>query len=318
MKIVFLDRKSLGEDCDTTVFEQLGEMTTYQTTAPEEVIGRVRDCDVILTNKVVISAEVMAAAKNLKYVGLSATGVNNVDVEYASAHGIAVCNVKGYSTDSVAQHTFALLLMVMEQMGHFDRYIKSKEYSTSQLFTWLDKPFFELAGKTWGIIGLGDIGRKVATIAKAFGCKVIYYSTSGRNNTTDYERVEFEELLSRADIVSVHAPLIDSTRALMNYEAFAKMKKTAYFVNVGRGPIVVEQDLARALDENLIAGAGLDVFEKEPMDVDNALLAVKNPAKLAMTPHIAWASVEARQRLVREMYDNLVAYTRGERRNRVD
>lgn len=318
MKLVFLDKKSIGDETDISGFEEFGELTIYQTSTPEEVLQRVQDADFILTNKVTISDEVMKAAPNLKFVGLSATGVNNVDVEYASAHNIAVCNVKGYSTDAVAQHTFALLFSVMEQTPHFDRFVKSGDYARVEWYTWLDRPYMELAGKTWGIVGLGDIGRKVAQIAEAFGCKVIYYSTSGKNSTTDYERVDFDELLSRSDIVSVHAPINENTRGLMNMDAFKKMKNTAFLINVGRGPIVVEKDLAAALDAGEIAGAGLDVFEIEPMKEDNPLLALKNPDRWTATPHIAWASAEARKRVIDEMCMNIRVFLNGDRRNRVD
>ena len=318
MKLVFLDKKSLGENADLSAFEEFGELTAYETTSSSEVYERVADADIILTNKVVIDESVMKAAPHLKYVGLSATGVNNVDVKYAGRNNIAVCNVKGYCTDAVAQHTFALLFMVMEQMGHHDRYIKTGMYSPDNLYNWLDRPFMELSGKTWGIIGLGDIGRKVAAVAKAFGCNVIYYSTSGKNNDSEYERVDFDGLLSRSDIVSVHAPLNECTRGLINRDALAKMKKTAYLINVGRGPIVVEKDLAEALDGGLIAGAGLDVFEIEPMKPECPLLHIKNPDRLAVTPHIAWASIEARRRVIDEMCLNIRSYSEGGRRNRVD
>ncbi len=318
MKIVFLDKKSLGADSSIDIFNQLGEVINYDTTAAEELDERIADADAIITNKVVINAESMDKAKKLKYIGIAATGTNNVDLVHAADNKLIVTNVGGYSTRTVAQHTFALLFSVMEQLPYYDEYIKSGTYSRSNLFTWLDRPFMELADKTWGIIGLGEIGRNVAAIAKAFGCRVIYYSTSGRNNNPDYEQVDWATLLAESDVVSVHAPLNDNTRNLMNAQAFAAMKKTAYFINVGRGPIVDEAALAAALDNGEIAGAGLDIYVTEPMAEDNPLLNIKNKHRLAVTPHIAWASIEARRRLINQMYLNLKGYIDGEVINKVN
>ena len=318
MKIVFLDAKTLGQDIDIQCFSKLGDMIVYDNTEDKDVTERIRGAQVVLTNKCNIDGSAMAASPELKYIGLAATGYNNIDVEYAGKNGIAVTNVKGYSTDTVAQHTFALLLSLMENIKYYDSYIKEYQYAKSDVFTSIERPFMELSGKIWGIIGLGEIGRKVADIASAFGCKVIYYSTTGNNNNPNYERAEFDKLLTDSDIISVHAPLNENTRAMMNYDAFSKMKRSAYFINVGRGAIVVEKDLRRALDEGCIAGAGLDVFEKEPVEAQCELLKVKNPDRLIMTPHIAWAATEARIRLVEEMYRNIEAFYKGERRNRVD
>lgn len=204
----------------------------------------------------------------------------------------------------MAQHTFALLFSVMEQITHYDNFIKSGEYSGQSLFTHIDRPFMEISGKTWGIIGLGAIGKEVAGIAKAFGCDVIYYSTSGKNNCNDYRQVDFETLLKESDIISVHAPLTDATRGLMNEKAFDKMKSTAYFINVGRGPIVDEEALKNALDEGKITGTGIDVFDMELLPAASPLMNIKNKDKIVMTPHIAWASVEARKRLIDMLIDN--------------
>ena len=207
-------------------------------------------------------------------------------------------NVAGYSTETVAQHTFALLFYLLEKLNYYDQYVKSEKYIGDTIFTHFSNVFHDLNGMTWGIVGLGNIGRRVADIAKMFGCHVIYYSTSGKNNQEGYERVDFDTLLTTSDIVSVHAPLDANTQNLMNAEAFAKMKKSAIFLNLGRGPIVVEQDLADALKNNEIAAAGLDVLCVEPMSADNPLREIKDSNKLIITPHIAWASVEARTRLM--------------------
>ena len=253
----------------------------------------------------------------LKYIGINATGTNNIDLEYAAKKNIAVTNVKSYSTDSVVQHTFALLFYVYEKLRHYDDFVKDGKYCEYGCFTYFGQHFEELAGKTWGIIGLGEIGRRVADIAKAFGCHVIYYSTSGKNSNPDYERVVFDELLERSDIISIHAPLNDRTENLMDRQAFGRMKSNAVLINVGRGPIVNENDLLWALNENKIAAAGLDVISVEPMRKDNPLYGYKDSSRLIITPHIAWATNEARQRLVDEAYLNLEAFIDGEERNRV-
>ena len=246
-----------------------------------------------------------------------ATGYNNIDIEYAKSRNIAVTNVAGYSTNTVVQHTFAMLFNIYNKLAYYDNYVKSGEYTKSDIFTHLDKSIVDLEGKTWGIIGLGQIGKRVANLAKAFGAEVIYYSTSGRNSDSEFTRVEFEELLEKSDVISIHAPLNENTEGLMNYEVFKKMKNSAVLLNLGRGPIVVESDLAKAIDEDLIGAAALDVFEYEPMHADNALLKVEKKDKLLLTPHVAWASLEARTRLFEDMMENIRAFYRGEMRNRI-
>lgn len=317
MNIVILDRMALGDDIDMTVFDKLGRVTIYERTSPDEVFERLKDADALLTNKVVIGAEQMDKLPRLKYIGINATGTNNIDIAYAAKKNIAVTNVKSYSTDSVVQHTFALLFYVYEKLKSYDDFVKQGEYCDYGCFTYFGEKFAELSGKTWGIIGLGEIGRKVADVAKAFGCRVIYYSTSGRNSNPDYQRVEFGELLERSDIISIHAPLNDKTNNLINKAAFDRMKNSAVLINVGRGPIVNEADLLDALNENKLAAAGLDVISEEPMKRTNPLYGYKDSRRLIITPHIAWATNEARQRLVDEAYLNLEAFINGEERNRV-
>jgi len=298
MKIVFLDVKTIGEDIDLSCFDKLGEVVKYPFSTPEESLERTKDADVIVLNKVEINEKSIGNAERLKLVCVTATGTNNLDKEYLAKKGIEWRNVAGYSTESVAQHTFALLFFLLEKLSYYDDYVKSEKYIGDVTFTHFANVFHEISGKTWGIIGLGNIGRRVAELAKLFGCNVIYYSTSGKNNNADYKRVSFDELLEVSDIVSIHAPLDENTRGLMNAEAFRKMKKTAILLNLGRGPIVVEQDLADALNTGEIAAAGLDVLSVEPMAVDNPLRAIKDSDKIIITPHIAWASVEARTRLM--------------------
>ena len=298
MKIVVLDAQTVGEDVDWSGYEKLGEVVRYPYSATEEVPERVKDAEVIIVNKVLINEQTVGNAKNLKLVCALATGTNNLDKEYLESRGIIWHNVAGYSTEAVAQHTFAMLFYLLEKLRYYDEYVKDGAYEKSPLFTHFANGFAEIKGKTWGIIGLGTIGRRVAEIAKVFGAKVIYYSASGAAPQDGYEQVDFDTLLAVSDIVSVHAPLNEYTENLMNREAFAKMKSSAIFLNVGRGPSVVEQDLFEALENGELAAAGLDVLCKEPIAADNPLLQIKDSRKQLITPHIAWASVEARDRLV--------------------
>lgn len=316
-KIVILDGKTLG-DINLEKLKEIGEVKYYDTTDSSEVKGRVREANIVLTNKVVLNRENLSEASNLEFIAEVATGFNNIDIEYAKEKGIGVANVAGYSTNAVVQHTFALALSLLDEVSYYDNYVKSGEYSKSGLFTCLDRPYYELDGKTWGIIGLGNIGKKVAKIAEAFGAKVVYYSTTGSNSNNEFSRVSFDELLSKSDIISIHAPLSKNTLGLINYEALCKMKNSAILVNMGRGPIVVEEDLARAIEEDKIRGAALDVFEVEPIKIDSALLTMKNKDRVILSPHIAWASVEARKRLFYEVVENIIAFYKGEIRNRVD
>ena len=298
MKLVFLDTKTIGEDIDLSAYDALGEVVKYGFSTLEEIPERVKDADVLIVNKIAINEQTIGTAKNLKLVCVTATGTNNLDKEYLKKRGIAWRNVAGYSTESVTQHTFALLFYLLEKLRYYDDYVKDEKYINDTVFTHFAEHFNEVNGKTWGIIGLGTIGRRVADIAKAFGAHVIYYSASGSPAQEGYEQVDFETLLATSDIVSVHAPLNEYTKDLMDREAFEKMKKTAIFLNLGRGPIVVEQDLYEALEIGEIAAAGLDVLCEEPMSETNPLAKIKDSKKLIITPHIAWASVEARNRLM--------------------
>ena len=298
MKIVFLDAKTIGEDIDLSGYEALGEVVKYDFSTPQEASERVADADVVILNKVPVNEQSIGTAKKLKLVCVTATGTNNLDKEYLDKRGIAWRNVAGYSTECVTQHTFAMLFYLLEHLPYYDEYVKSEKYVGYRMFTHFDRKFSEIDGKTWGIIGLGAIGRRVAEIAKLFGCKVVYYSTTGKNNQPGYQRVELDELLETSDIVSVHAPLTPETEGLMDKTAFAKMKQSAIFLNLGRGPIVSEQDLADALNAGEIRGAALDVLSVEPMQPENPLREIKDSDRLLITPHIAWASVEARKRLM--------------------
>jgi len=305
MKIVFLDRKTIGEDIDLSAFEEFGQVITYDYSTEEEALERTKEADIIVLNKVPVNQKTIGEATNLKLVCVTATGTNNLDKNYLAQRGIEWRNVAGYSTEAVAQHTFALLFYLYEHLNYYDNYVKSEKYVNDKLFTHFEMHFNEVSGKTWGIIGLGAIGRRVADIAKCFGANVIYYSTSGKNNNKDYKQVDFETLLTTSDIVSIHAPLDDKTLHLIDKKALSLMKKNAVLINVGRGPIIVEQDLADALNNNEIAAAGIDVLDVEPMASTNPLKSIKDSNKLLITPHIAWAAVEARQRLMEIIHSQI-------------
>lgn len=305
MKIVFLDAKSIGEDVDLSKYHELGEFITYDFSTQNEIPERVTDADVVITNKCLINEQSISTAKRLKLVCVTATGTNNLDKDYLAKQNIAWRNVAAYSTESVAQHTFAMLFYLLEKLSYYDAYVKNGRYANDTSFTHFAEHFHEINGKTWGIIGLGAIGRRVADIAKMFGANVIYYSTSGKNVQEHYTRVDFDTLLKTSDIISVHAPLTPETEGIINAEAFKKMKTSAIFLNLGRGAIVVEQDLADALKNHSIAAAGLDVLCEEPMNPDSPFLPVKDSKRLLITPHIAWASVEARNRLMDIIYHQI-------------
>lgn len=304
MKIVFLDASTL-ENADLSSIERLGSLELFPTSSPEEALERVSDADILIVNKVRVTDEVMAKAPKLRLICEAATGVNNIDLEAAARRGIDVRNVAGYSTDSVAQIAFAHILDLVCRTERFDSYVKSGAYSASGLFTDSRQPYMELAGKTLGVIGMGSIGRKVSAIAEAFGMKVIYFSTSGTSHCTEYPSVPLEELLSTADVVSIHAPLNERTNNLIGFEQLKKMKPTAVIVNMARGGIVSEADLAKAIDEEVIAGAALDVFVQEPLPCDNPLLHTRYPERIRFTPHVGWASKEAVERLVAGVAANI-------------
>ena len=283
MKIVFLEADSLGEDMKLDHFFEIGEVVVYGKTTVEQVPQRIAEADAVIVNKLPMNKETLSGAGFLKYIGLTATGVNNIDFDYTNKRGITVTNVAGYSTEVVAQHTFAMMFYLLEHLRYYDDYVKS--------------------------------GKKVAELATAFGCKVIYYSASGKKRSELYEQTDLDTLLANSDIVSCHAPLNDKTYHMMDYEQFCKMKPTAIFINVGRGPIVDEKGLAKALKKEKIGAAGRDVLEVEPMDPENPLCKLSESDRLLITPHIAWAAVEARTRLLQEVYKNLKAFQKGEKRN---
>ena len=307
MHIVLLDAKTLGDDLDLSVLEQFGTLISYETTSKEETVVRIENADIVITNKVVITANMMEQSPRLKLICIAATGMNNVDLEAAKFKEIAVKNVAGYSTKSVVQHTFAMALYLLEKMAYYDAVVKNDAWSTSGLFTDISHPFYEISGKKWGIIGLGTIGQEVAKIAEAFGAEVSYYSTSGQNLHHAYPHQSLEFLLKDSDIISIHAPLNDRTYELINENNLSYIKENAILLNLGRGGIVDETDLAFELDRRKIY-AGLDVLETEPITPNNRLNEVKHKERLLITPHIAWTSIEARKKLLQGIVKNIATF----------
>lgn len=319
VKIVILERNSVGVDTPVDCFEELGEVTCYpNTTTAEEVRERTKDADIIVANKARLNEESLRESPNVKLICEFATGFDNCDLAYCNSRGIKVANVADYCTDMVAQHTFTLMLTLLQKLPHYDEYVKSGAYAAQDRFSNFDEPFTELAGKTWGIVGMGHIGKKVAQIATAFGCRVIFHSVTGKSTVTEYEQVDKDTLLRESDFLSLHCPLSDLTRGFIDKEALRKMKKTAVLVNVARGPVVNNTDLYDALMNGEIMAAGLDVLEKEPLQLSNPLSKIKDSNRLIITPHLAWASVEARFRCVNEAYLNAKAFLNGEPRNIVN
>ena len=304
MKIVFLDAATMG-DVSFAPIESLGELVLYDNSTPEQAIERVSDCDVLIINKIKVDRVLIDSALSLKLICEAATGVNNIDLEYAAQKGIPVRNAVGYSTDSVVQATFMHILSLAGNAHYFDKAVKSGSYSSSGLFTDVTVNWNELAGKTIGIIGLGNIGSRVAKVAEAFGMRVVYYSTSGTSHCKDYPSLPIEELLKISDIVTIHAPLNEKTCGLLDSGRLRLMKSNAILVNMGRGGIIDEAALVEAVDSGCIAGAVFDVFSSEPLPADSPLLKSSHPERFRFSPHIAWASVEARERLVSQIATNI-------------
>lgn len=304
MKIVFLDRKTLGSDISLEKFNSLGEVSIYDVTKPKETLTRVQDADIVVTNKVVIDKEIIENS-NIKLICVTATGTNNIDLEYAKERGIEVKNVVGYAKSTVAQLTITLALHFIQKLDYYKKYVEDKRWEGSDIFTHLGKPFYELEGKNWGIIGLGNIGKRVANIAKAFECNVNYYSTSGNNQNTDCNQMSLEELLKTSDVISIHSPLNESTFNLINKTNLDLLKDGAILINVGRGGIVNEEDIATSLDRYKELYYGTDVVYEEPIKRENPLNLVQSKERLVITPHIAWASIEARNKIIDSTFDNI-------------
>lgn len=315
MKIVVLDRTSVGLDVSVEAFLKFGEVLFYENTPDDQLACRIADADIVVANKNPIDESTLKDAGKVRLICQFATGYDNVDTAYCKSRGIRVVNVRDYSTAAVVQHTIALALSVLENVPYYDRYVKSGAYAAQPRFAHFDQTYYELDQKTWGIVGMGNIGRGVAKVARALGCRVIFYSASGKSACTEYERVDFDTLLAESDVISLHCPLSDRTRHLMDGAAFQKMKKSAILVNVARGAVVDTDALCHALLADEIRGAGIDVFEKEPMRPDDCLLTLQDTGRLQLTPHMAWASIEARTRCVTETCRNIEAFLSGQERN---
>jgi len=314
MKIVVLDAATLGEDLDLSPFSDLGETDIFQSTKPEEVEKRLCDCDVAVLNKVKINDENLKSAKNLKIICITATGFDNVDLEACKKHGIAVCNVKGYSTDSVAQTTVGLVLSLAMHISWYGNYVKNGAYTKSGVQNCLSPVFYELRGKTWGIVGYGNIGRQVAKIAEAFGCEVIAFS---RTKKEGVECVGLDELLKKSDIVSLHLPLSEETKGIIGEKELKIMKKSAILVNVARGAVTDEKAVAEAVKNGEIAAFGTDVYSVEPIQKENPIWEIKDNENVILLPHLAWGALEARERCRDEIILNIKDFYNGKERNRL-
>jgi len=304
MKIVFLDKKTLGDDINLDKFDKLGEVEYFASTAADQTLQRVQNADIVVTNKVVIDKDIISQT-NIKLICITATGMNNVDLEYAKEKNIEVKNVVGYSTSSVAQLTFSYILQFVQHINFYNNFVQSGGWEQSDIFTNNDKAFYELHGKTVGIIGLGNIGQEVAKIASAFGCQVIYYSTSGKNTNTKYESVSLEYLLKNSDIISIHCALNPKTNNLVNKENLSLLKQGAILMNLGRGGLVNEQDITNTLNNKQDIYFATDVATVEPIEKTSPLLQIEDKKRVIITPHIAWASKEARERLMDTVYTNI-------------
>ena len=307
MQIVLLDAKTLGDDLDISIFQKFGASTHYETTSPNETLTLIQNAQIVITNKVIISKDIMEQCPKLKLICIAATGMNNVDLEAAKHLDIEVKNVSGYSTTSVVQHTFTMALYLLEKIAYYDKVVKDGSWNKSKLFTDVSQPFYEIAGKKWGIIGLGTIGKQVAKVAEAFGAEIVYYSTSGENLKSAYPHHSLEFILKDCDIISIHAPLNSKTHDLINEYNLTYLKEKSILLNLGRGGIINETDLAFELDRREIY-AGLDVLEVEPISLTNRLSSVKNKERLLITPHIAWTSIEARTKLLEGIVENIQTF----------
>ena len=315
MKIVLLDTATLGDDISTDLFFELGEVTMYRNTAPAEVAVHIGDANVVIINKVKLNAQNLAKAKQLQLICLAATGYDNVDLEYCRQRGIAVCNVVGYSTQSVAQLTVSMALSLITHLREYEDFVKSGEYTARGVANALTPVYHEIYGKTWGIVGFGNIGKQVGEVARALGCRVIVHK---RTPISDWECVDFDTVCRQSDILSIHTPLNDSTRNLLDEEHIAKLKKNAIVINVARGAVTDEAALAKAVLEDRIGALGVDVYSTEPFPADHPFQALLHLPNVSLTPHMAWGGHETRVRLMDEIAENIRVFFAGARRNRVD
>lgn len=309
MKITVLDAKTLGSDLDLSLFENLGKVEIYMTTSAEQTAKRICDSEVVIVNKIKLGAHNLDSAKKLKLICVTATGYDNIDIDYCRQHNIAVCNVVGYSTQCVAQVTLSMVLSLYTHLGEYRKYVNDGLYTKNKVQNHLEPVFCELYGKTWAVIGYGNIGKKVAEVARAMGCCVVPYSKSIGN--------DLDDLLKSADIISVHLPLNEGTYNLINRERIALMKDTAVFVNVARGAVADEEALTEAVENGKLGGLGIDVYTTEPFDENHPYNRIKDYDNVCLTPHMAWGAYEARVRCVNEIYGNIESFYGGGNKNRI-
>lgn len=315
MNIAVLDAATLNGDLDLSLFNEFGTVRCYQNTAPDELAEHSADCDVLILNKIKINPSTFPNTDRVRLICVTATGVDNVDLEYCRSRGIAVCNVKGYSTDSVAQLTVAMALSLFNRLPAFQRFVNTGDYTASGTANHLEPVFREMRGKTWGIVGYGNIGAQVASVAEAMGCHVLICK---RSPLPDRVVTDIDTLCKQSDIISVHVPLTEETRQIINEERLDKMKSDAILINVARGAVVDEDAVAQAVLNGKIGGFGVDVYSVEPMPADHPYQALRGLDNVCMTPHMAWGAYEARVRCVNEVAENIRAFNRGEKRNRVN
>lgn len=318
MKIAVLDIKSIGEGLDYSPLYEAGEVTLFDYTDQTQVLEHLKGVDVAVSNKVIYTKEIIKALPDLKLICMTGTGYNHIDVAAAKSSGVGVCNVIDYCTESVAQHTMAMVLHLVHQLSYYKNYVSEGRYIDDEDFTHYEVKFRELGAMRWGIVGMGNIGRRVAELANAFGCDVVYYSTSGRNNDQSYQQVDLDELIESCDIITVHSPMNERTSNLVDAKILDRMKRDVILVNAGRGGIINERDVVDAVLKGGIGGLGIDVLTKEPMSADSPYMEVRNHNNVLITPHVAWAAVEARQRVIHEVLENITTFVSGKRRNRVE
>ncbi len=316
MKIVIPDKRTVTNgDVSLECFRDFGEVQTYELTDPSEITRRVADADIILCNKTPMNEQTLSLAKSLRYIGLFATGYNNIDLSYTRSRGITVCNAAGYSTMTVVQHVFALILERYSRVTEYSSFVKDGGWTRSEIFSPFVLQTAELYEKTIGIVGYGTIGRAVGKAAAAFGMNVLFYSRTKKNSRDGAKQVSLDNLLAQSDIVTAHCPLNEDSCKMFNADTFAKFKRGAFFINAARGGVVDEPALKAALEDGILSAAAVDVLDAEPMSPECPLIGAPN---LTITPHIAWAPTETRKRLVRIVYDNLKAYLSGAPRNVVE
>lgn len=315
MKITVLDAETIGADVSMEVFSPFGEVTVYASTSPNEVALHAAGAEVLLLNKVRLNAENLRDCDTLRLICVAATGFDNIDLDYCRSRGIAVCNVVGYSTQSVAQLTLAMALSLMTNLPAFDAHVRSGAYTANGIPNCLTPTYHEIAGKTWGIVGFGNIGRQVGLVARALGCRVL---VNKRTPVKDWDCVSLEKICRESDILSIHTPLNEATRNLIDREHIAMMKPNAIVINVARGAVTDEQALADALREGRLGGLGVDVYSDEPMRAEHPFYSIRERENVCFTPHMAWGAYETRVRLLSEMAENIRSYLEGGKRNRVD